>query len=164
MHDSTQIRKMLVWGVPLFMGLSIASFWMIHPMIVRPIGQVMALAPAIRVVPGSLVFPFVGVFAALAVVIAILRAIPYNGKPLQILEKAFNLTVLASFIVLALVVTTGTLLQDHYLPKLGYSRCELLQGNPTLWFTDWVRNPDWCVMGKTLEWVDEQAQSPAPRG
>lgn len=161
MHDTAQIRKMLVWGIPLFMGLSIASFWMVPSMIVRPIGQVMALAPAIRVVPGSLVLPFVGVFAALAVVIALLRAIPYNGKPLHVLEKAFNLTVLASFIALALAATTGTLLQDHYLPKLGYSRCELLQGNPTLWFTDWVRNPDWCVLGKTLEWVDEQAQSPA---
>jgi hypothetical protein len=164
MRDTSQIRKMLIWGIPLFMGLSIASFWMIHPMIVRPIEQIGALAPAIRVVPGSLVFPFVGVFAALAVVIAILRAIPYDGKPLQTLEKAFNLTVLASFIALALVATTSTLLQDRYLPELGYSRCELLQGSPTLWFTDWVRNPDWCVRGKTLEWVDEQAQSAAPRG
>jgi hypothetical protein len=60
--------------------------------------------------------------------------------------------------LLALVLTTSTFLQNHFMPRLGYSQCTELQGNPTLWFTDWVKHPAWCVSGKTLEWVTEQAQ------
>jgi hypothetical protein len=43
------------------------------------------------------------------------------------------------------------------MPKLGYTRCNILEDHPTIYFTDWVKNPDWCVRGKSREWVNEQA-------
>jgi hypothetical protein len=51
----------------------------------------------------------------------------------------------------------GSLLQHGLLPRYGYHYCNLLSGNPTVWFNDWVKNPEWCVRGKTHEWVREQA-------
>ena len=150
---------MMWWGVPLMLCLSIASFWMIPLIMVPTIEGIATRAPAVRITAGSLLFPFLGVFAALAVLITILRAIPYQGRLVQVMENAFNLTVLASAIVLALVVTTSTLVQSHYMPKLGYSRCGLLQGNPTVWFTDWVKDQSHCVRGKTIDWVKEQPRS-----
>ncbi len=99
---------MMWWGVPLMLGLSIASFWMIPLIMVPTIEGIATRAPAVRITAGSLLFPFLGVFAALAVLITILRAIPYQGRLVQVMENAFNLTVLASAIVLALVVTTST--------------------------------------------------------
>lgn len=27
-----------------------------------------------------------------------------------------------------------------------------------MYFTDWVKTPEWCVRGKTREWVKEQAR------
>ncbi|WP_280190302.1 hypothetical protein [Delftia sp. PS-11] len=44
------------------------------------------------------------------------------------------------------------------MPKLGYTRCNILEGHPNMYFTDWVKNPDWCVRGKSREWVREQAR------
>jgi hypothetical protein len=40
---------------------------------------------------------------------------------------------------------------------MGYERCNILQGHPSMYFTDWVSNPAWCVRGKSREWVNEQA-------
>jgi hypothetical protein len=49
-------------------------------------------------------------------------------------------------------------LQQHYMPKMGYFECGLLRGNPTLYSTDWIKNPAWCVKGKDRDWVFEQAK------
>lgn len=27
-----------------------------------------------------------------------------------------------------------------------------------MYFSDWVKNPEWCVRGKTREWVKKQAR------
>src|SRR5258708_8116230 len=48
--------------------------------------------------------------------------------------------------------------QYYSMPKLGYTRCNILEDHPTIYFTDWVKNPDWCVRGKSREWVNEQAR------
>lgn len=47
--------------------------------------------------------------------------------------------------------------QYYAMPKLGYTRCNILENHPTIYFTDWVKNPAWCVRGKSREWVKEQA-------
>jgi len=158
MHDLKEIRKALIWGVPLLAGVSGASFWMVGYDIFPTIDRLISGAAVVRITPGALLFPFVGVFGALGAVIGILRGLPYNGKIVKILENICNGFVFASAILLLLIVTSATLVQNHYMPKLGYTRCDLLQGNPTLYFSDWVKNPDWCVQGKTREWVTEQAQ------
>jgi hypothetical protein len=44
------------------------------------------------------------------------------------------------------------------MPNLGYSLCNILKGHPNIHFTDWVKNPDWCVRGKSREWIKEQAK------
>ena len=51
-----------------------------------------------------------------------------------------------------------TPLQYYAMPKLGYTRCNILEGHPTIYFTDWVKKPEWCVRGKSREWVMEQAR------
>ncbi len=51
-----------------------------------------------------------------------------------------------------------TPLQYYAMPKLGYTRCNILEDHPTIYFTDWVKNPDWCVRGKSREWVNEQSR------
>lgn len=50
--------------------------------------------------------------------------------------------------------------QNQLMPKIGYTKCNILQDHPTIWFNDWVRNPAWCVAGKSREWIREQAQKP----
>lgn len=45
----------------------------------------------------------------------------------------------------------------YVMPKYGYHICQKLDGGLSMWHNDWVRNPDWCVRGKTREWVRAMA-------
>lgn len=49
------------------------------------------------------------------------------------------------------------------MPMYGYSICHKLDGGLSLWHNDWVRDPAWCVRGKSHEWVFEQATAKAER-
>ncbi len=58
-----------------------------------------------------------------------------------------------------LIPVTAVLVRSQ-MPRIGYTQCHVLQGQPTLWFTDWIRDPALCVKGKSLDWVNEQAKQP----
>ena len=113
---------------------------------------------------GWLGVPLMGLLSVVLFALGILRAIPYHGIWLK---RLIWLTMTTLFSMLALIVIvplTSPLIQNHYMPKLGYSKCLLLEGGRfSLWSTDWVKNPDWCVKGKTREWVNEQAALQAPK-
>ncbi|WCM93365.1 hypothetical protein M5C99_01105 [Acidovorax sp. NCPPB 2350] len=158
MFDVQRIRKTLVWGIPLYLGLTAGSLLMIAHMIVPTIMGIAAQAPAVRIAPAVQVTPFIAAFCILGIVVASMRAIPCSSRAIQPFERAFIITVLAGGVAMLLIPVTA-LISRHYMPSLGYSTCHALQGNPTLWFTDWVRDPAWCVQGKSLEWVNEQARS-----
>jgi len=85
-----------------------------------------------------------------------MRAIPCDERISKKFEYALAITVVISLVVVVLIPVTSVA-QRSYMPSLGYSLCSELQGNPTMWFTDWVRDPAWCVKGKSLEWVNKQA-------
>lgn len=89
-----------------------------------------------------------------------MRAIPLSDRLIRRTERAFNIALAASAIAFLMVPVTS-IAQRFYMPSIGYTQCHALQGQPTLWFTDWVRDPAWCVKGKTLDWVNEQARAPA---
>ncbi|SDC78375.1 hypothetical protein SAMN05192589_103216 [Paracidovorax valerianellae] len=84
-----------------------------------------------------------------------MRAIPTSDSGIKKFERFLTYTVLLNTLVLVLIPVTSVA-QRFYMPSVGYSMCSELQGNPTMWFTDWVRDPAWCVKGKSLEWVNEQ--------
>lgn len=158
MHDLNQVRKALIWGLPFLVGMMAACSWMFVFSVIPATRELLNLAPAVRVGALGYLTPLVGLTSVITAVLLILRAIPYQGRAYQVLEYINVGTIFGGFAALLLILTTSTLLQSHYMPKLGYSKCNELQGNPTLWFTDWVKNPDWCVRGKTREWVNEQAK------
>ena len=146
------------WGIPLYLGVAFGSYWLIAHEIVPAIERLVALAPVIRIGSAALLAPFLMAICPVVIALVILKAIPYEGAVVKKLEYALNALVFAAGGALLLILVASTLVQSHYMAKLGYTRCGLLQGNPTMWFTDWVRNPDWCVRGKTREWVAEQAR------
>ncbi|GKT25537.1 hypothetical protein [Acidovorax sp. SUPP3334] len=87
-----------------------------------------------------------------------MRAIPASDKVIYPFERVFTISVLLGGIAMVLIPVTSVA-QRFYMPSVGYTVCSELQGHPTMWFTDWVRDPALCVKGKSLEWVTEQAGS-----
>ena len=157
MRDVARVRKTLIWGIPLYLGLAIGSILMVACIMVPTINGVAESAPVVRIGPAALVAPFVAAFCLLGIVIASMRAIPCSDRIIQPFERAFIATVLAGVVAMLLIPVTAALARSR-MPSIGYTQCHVLQGQPTLWFTDWVRDPAWCVRGKNLDWVKEQAR------
>lgn len=158
-EEALEIRKKLWWGLPFCLGLGGFSWWVTDLLFSNELLGLFALAPIVRMTPmGWLGVPLMGLLSVMLFALGILRAIPYHGIWLK---RLIWLTMTTLFSMLGLIVTVpliSPLVQNYYMPKLGYSKCLLLEGGRfSLWSTDWVKNPDWCVKGKTREWVNEQA-------
>lgn len=157
-----QIRKKLWWMLPFFSAMACLAWVATFAFVVPAFHELLQLTPSVRIEPAGLLAPVFGLLCTVIVVLSLLRAIPYNGIWSKRLEWFMNGIVLSAGGVMVVIVFSSTLVQNHYMPQLGYSRCDLLEGNPSLWFSDWVKNPDWCVQGKTREWVNEQAKLAHP--
>jgi len=157
MHDIHQIRKLIRWGIPLYLGLVVGGLLMIRHALVPMVQDVVSRAPVVRITPGMHLMPFIVAFCSLGIVVMVMRAIPCRASLIKKLELAANLSVAASAIALLLIPVVA-IVQRYYMPSIGYTQCHVLQGQPTLWFTDWVRDPAWCVKGKSPDWLNEQAQ------
>ena len=163
MHDIQQIRKSLLWGIPLCALVGAGCVWLFLEAVMQTIQQIASGAAGVRIAPAAQLAPFVVVLCILGIVVGIMRAVPFSDGLIRRTERAFNITVAASAIAFLLVPVTS-IAQRFYMPSIGYSQCHVLQGQPTLWFTDWVRDPAWCVKGKSLDWVNGQARAPVPHG
>jgi len=156
MFEVKKVRRALIWSLPLFIGVAASCVWAIRHGIIPTFEAIAAGAPVVRIAPAVQVTPFIAVFCILAAVIGSMRAIPVSDEVIHPFERVFTICVLLSGVAMVLIPVTSVA-QRFYMPSQGYSACSELEGNPTMWFTDWVRDPTWCVKGKTLEWVREQA-------
>lgn len=158
MRDIKNIRKSAIFGIPISILLSVGCFWFFFAETIPMLKDINALAPTIRIMPGApTIFMTPFVFITLALV-SVLNSIPCNDSILRKSDKALSIifTLGISSALVSLIFITP--LQYYAMPKLGYTRCNILEGHPTIYFTDWVKNPEWCVRGKTREWVKEQAR------
>lgn len=157
MRDIKNIRRSAIFGIPIIILLSIGCFWFSFVEIFPMLKDINALAPIIRIMPGTpIIFITPFVFITLAIVLS-LKSIPCNDSILQKSDQALSIifTLGISTALISLIFITP--LQYYAMPKLGYTRCNILEGHPTIYFTDWVKNPEWCVRGKSREWVKDQA-------
>ncbi|MDA8444826.1 hypothetical protein [Paracidovorax valerianellae] len=163
MFEVKKVRKALIWGLPLFIGVGASCLWAVSHGIIPTLEAIVSRAPAVRIAVASQVTPFVAVFSLLGALIGSMRAIPISDRAIHPFECAFKVTVLLGMAAMVLIPVTAVV-QRFYMPSIGYSICSELEGHPTMWFTDWVRDPTWCVKGKSLEWVNEQAGATVPPG
>ena len=161
MHDIQQIRKSLLWGIPLCVLVGAGCLWLGFEAVIRTIQQIAAGAAGVRIAPAAQLAPFVAVLCILGIVVGAMRAVPLSDGLIRRAERAFNITVAASAVAFLLVPVTS-IAQHYYRPSIGYTQCHVLHGQPMRGFTDWVRDPAWCVKGKSLDWVNEQAQHAPP--
>ena len=89
----------------------------------------------------------------------IIHAIPCKISTIKLVDRILLWSGLFGIGLIIFCVLVITPLQSYSMPKLGYTPCNILEDHPTMYFTDWVKNPDWCVRGKSREWVREQART-----
>ncbi|WOI45855.1 hypothetical protein [Acidovorax sp. BLS4] len=158
MHDLQQIRRTVMWGIPLSLGIAATCAWLFFAAFVPMVQGIGSKAMAVRIAPAAQLAPFVVVFCLLSIVVGGMRAVPCREDLVKRFERAFNIAAFAGIAAMVLIPLTSVA-QRFYMPSIGYEMCSELQGHPTMWFTDWVRDPAWCVKGKSLEWVNEQAST-----
>jgi uncharacterized membrane protein len=157
MLDAKKIRKTLIWGIPLNVFIFILCIWYIKHAIFNDIKDLIELSATIRITPGAPVVAYFPVILAVGLISSLSKAIPCKTSILKVTERTFNATMLAGLMIMASCLALITPLQYYAMPKLGYTRCNILEGHPTIYFTDWVKNAEWCVRGKSREWVKDQA-------
>lgn len=157
-REVLNVRKSMRLGVPaVFAALSLCYFVGL-PELARVVSDIVELSPSIRISVGLLASFIIIPLCIALLVISIFKAIPIRWKGVDLLVKFLNINIFVAAVFMIVGVPALTLLQYHYMPRLGYSKCNILRGHPNMWFNDWVRNPEWCVRGKDRAWVLEQAQ------
>ena len=162
MVDVRRLRKALWLIIPMFTGIIYLSWW-ITLTTIYSVEEIVQNAPTIRIWPAGIIGPFAIIFFGICLVLAVVRSTYYEGAITKALDRLLIISGVIQIALLMTVLTMSTLIQDQVMPKLGYSNCALLQGNPTLWFTDWIKNPEWCVHGKDRQWVHGQAKAAPPK-
>jgi hypothetical protein len=151
-----QVRKALWWTAPVFFTFAALPLWLFFSSSFAII-DVIANEPMVSVWPMSTLAVPLALMMLVALATGIFRALPWPiaHARAERIGLALGFVCIAT-IVLALVFANP--LQNYIMPKYGYYKCERTEvGATRVWFTDWVKHPKWCVPGKKLDWVREQA-------
>jgi Na+-driven multidrug efflux pump len=155
-EDIKKLRRSLVWAVPYLLVLVVVAILVIYFVIAPEIRNFYASAPSVRVSSSWLIVPFTALLLMSAIVLLLSKA--FAGAVAVHWSK--TVTVIFMVMQIATVIAAlplGNFVYPHFLGKSGYSECNILKGHPTVWFSDWVRDPTWCVKGQSRAWVAEQA-------
>jgi hypothetical protein len=156
MMDVQKAREVAVWAVPMFLALAGLGIWVSVDDVVPTLHDLARQAPSLRLRSLSLLMPLFALFCLLTGGLFPLRILRMDRAAGRVQKIWLVLT--ATLLALVPVVSLGSSwLQRHYLPQMGYHYCDKLSGNPTVWFSDWVKDPAWCVHGKDHTWVRAQA-------
>jgi hypothetical protein len=158
-HDVKAARKLLFsWRMLLMPVLVFGCCYVTYFGLVLELQHLNARAPVLRFYAAAVLGPCIGITIIVALIALSLKAIPASEKVIARASFWTTVLVFANLPGFFFALLIARPLQQHYMPKLGYLECGLLHGNPTLYFTDWIKNPEWCVKGKDREWVFEQAR------
>lgn len=153
-----QNRKNIIWAIPFAIVLLITDFYLIREIVITETLDLFNLSPVVRITPLS---PMIGSFWAipLTLIMAVIaNAIPFKKRTLKKVECILLSSTFVNIFFAAVGFFAILPLQYYAMPKLGYTHCNILEGRSNKDSMDWVKNPEWCVRGKSREWVKEQAR------
>lgn len=120
--------------------------------------DIAADAPMLRIYPLMILMPNFMAMIVMGYVVLLLAAIPIRLSIGKKVGRFMMFLIWFSALLMLIGLIFGRPLQQYYFPKNRYTQCDQLLGSPSMWFTDWVKNPAWCVRGKDRDWVFEQAR------
>ncbi|WP_139225718.1 hypothetical protein [Paracidovorax konjaci] len=156
--ETKKIRKSLILGGPFLLALLCFTYCFAFKELITTIHDLANISPHVRITVASLATVSALPILALTLVMLMVKAVNPAHKATQWLNKAFNMALFTGIFIMSIGMPAATLLQYLYMPQMGYSPCNILQGHPNKWSNDWVRNSQWCVRGKDRAWVKEQSE------
>ena len=148
--------------VPFFFALIAFAFVSFPELTVLDVpNEVRAGAPIVRIWPGSIIKYPLPVLLLAGIISGIFRAIPWP-QAFEYMQRVLVWLLWPFLATMAFALIGARPLSSYYMSTHGYHRCELFADAATRrWFTDWVKDPKWCVPGKGPDWVKEQAAKEA---
>jgi hypothetical protein len=158
-YETQRARKFVFsWMLPFFVLFTALMFWFAIVAIPPMVNDLFSEPPIARIYPLAVLIPTFNFTMIVIILVGILKAIPVRRSVGKRAEWWMNALIFANVPILLFgIFVAGLLLESHFSSK-GYTECHQLQGKPSRWFVDWVKNPEWCVKGKRPEWVREQAR------
>jgi hypothetical protein len=157
MIDVERLKGMLWWGLPLMVGSIALCVWGFALDVPRMYTELRQQAPSLRIRSGSLLMPFGALMFFSMLVLTPLRIWKFQTLGAWVERYLLIGSLIACVVAAPIILIGGHFLQQAYLPDRGYTECNKLSGAPSVYFTDWVKNPAWCVYKKDHAWVREQA-------
>jgi hypothetical protein len=154
--DINELRRKAWYLLPLFFFGAVAPAWIFIFSLQQLMQGFRNQEPVLHIQSGVVLMPLGSVMMLLALALGIARCIPLQELATNI-ERWFLRLLLVILILIPIVMISGSLIQNHYLPKLGYSKCTDLMHNRSILANFWIKPADLCVSGKTVDWVREQA-------
>ena len=148
--------------VPFFFALIAFAFVSFPELTVLDVpNEVRAGAPIVRIWPGSIIKYPLPVLLLAGIISGIFRAIPWP-QAFEYMQRVLVWLLWPFLATMAFAMIGVPPLSSYYMSTHGYHRCERFElGATRRWFTDWVKDPKWCVPGKGADWVKEQAAKEA---
>ena len=163
--DVPKLRKMLIWGVPLFLGAMGMAWYMTKVVLLGAIIGIQSYASVIEITWVALVGPPGMVFFFVTLLLLLARAF-YLDRFGDWIEK---IAVKVGYFMGGVMLLSAVLsypLQSYFMPRLGYTRCNILYAHSSVWSpTWWLKYPELCVFDKSVKWVKaESARIERERG
>ena len=157
--ETQNARKIVLgWKGPVALVILIVMSYSAFTDPISTLKNIVNEAPILRLYPAEIFVPMFVFTMFVAAMTLVLKAIPVSMALRKKAEWCTLALIFGNVPLFLFAVLVAHPLQQYYFPKHGYTQCDQLHGNPTIWFTDWVKNPAWCVRGKDRSWVFEQAR------
>ncbi len=157
--DVPKLRRTLLWSVPVFLGGIYLSWSSIGPNIIAPYRAIQSRAPVVEILGMSLIGPLGGLFLLSALLLSLARAFYLDTIGDWIEDKLLIPTSIPLGGMIPLIAVLSYPIQSYYMPRLGYTRCDILYGHTSLVSPSrWLKYPELCVRDKGVKWVKEESE------
>ena len=163
--DVPKLRKMLVWGLPFWLGLIWLFLYLTEVAVISTFRDIWLRALVVEITGVALISPLGVVFFFVTLLLLLARAFHLDRFGDWIEKIAVKVGYFMGGVMLLGAVLSYPL-QSYFMPRLGYTRCGILYGHTSIWSPSrWLKYPELCVFDKSVKWVKaESARIERERG
>jgi hypothetical protein len=156
MKTPQELRRMAWYAWPFNFLLAAVPAWIFVGALERLTQGLRNQDPVLYIQSIGAIVPLFSLTMLTMLALIIARMIPLEALASKI-EPWFIRLLFICIISIPIVMVVGSLIQNHYLPKLGYSKCNILFNSRSMLANTWIKPADLCVYNKTTSWVREEA-------
>jgi len=106
-RNLTEIRKSLIWSIPLFLLLLAMSIWSIFYSLYETVDDLNKLAPSVRITPFDPIALCVPIISITGIIIAIQKSFPCTEDAIKIPTRIFLSAIAVGVFIMFFCIFTG---------------------------------------------------------